>query len=492
MFKLPQEAHQMRRCQRSSLECDGPRETSFIEGTIVKSRRSQKPASARTKQDIEQQDAVVQPIVQAAILSRHNKNEVYICYARKYLHPNGPIDLGLQGLQLTDISTADGKSSANKPVFRHAVLSFATVYFGAQHRQTNILNQGYAMHGAALKQLNKALSDSRCCIRDEVIVSVITLAVLECLVPTGRKNYLKHMLGLERLLELREPDAVAHCSFKTSELYKGVKYMILFASFHAGTPSILARPEWKAVLRVNCSDEELQEQDLCDVLADCTVLVAERDELVPRSDRHVGQRGKLKRKAVSLLAFLCAWKKEWESQEHCISSEESPHLGDWQLSPASSIQDDSRRLPLAFNLKSDAAARMLMLYHTTLIQVLQILASLPHERPEHLEDHSDDTPSPTPWQYFAHEDDDTWKLISNADWAAAKHLAALQVGRCIPAYLNHKRARSDPQFSSQVVQWAVTAAWTALGGDDTAEGRWVTDLLNGRSSQAVAKGLWET
>ncbi|KAJ4376475.1 hypothetical protein N0V83_001759 [Neocucurbitaria cava] len=475
----------MRRCQKSGLECDGPKGTAFIEGTIVKSRRSLKSASPGTKHDIREQDTALQSISQSAISLRYNQNEVYICYARKHLLPNGPIDLGLQDLRLADITPTSGRSTAKGPVFNHAVLSFATVFFGAEHRQASILTEGYGMHGAALKQLNSALSDSRCYVRDEVILSVITLAMLECLVPTGPQNYMKHMLGLEKLLALRELDAIAHCSTKTSDLYKGTKYMILFASVRARTPSILARPEWKAAMRVNCSSEGLQEQDLCDVLADCTVLLAERDKLAPRWNQHVRQQVRLISNAMSSLAYLHGWKERWDADyDEKSAFEESPRPGDrnWQLSPASSVDNESHCLPTALRLESDAVARMLMLYNTTLIYVLQLLASLPYESPESLlDDYNNnpntnrhyETPSLRPWQCLPHQDDDIWQCIANGEWTAAERLAALQIGRCIPSYLDHKRARSDPQFSSPVVQWAVTTAWTTLGGDDTAEGRWI-------------------
>ncbi|KAF1842609.1 uncharacterized protein K460DRAFT_370581 [Cucurbitaria berberidis CBS 394.84] len=473
-----------RRCQGSGLQCDGPRDTAFIEGTIVRSRRSQNPAIAWVRRDIEEQNRAVQTILQSTVPLKQNEHEVYICYTRKHLLPGGPLDVGLQDLQLADITTTSRKTtdSVKGPVFNQAMLSFAAVFFGAQHKQTRILTQGYAMHGAALKQLNFTLSDSSCYIRDEVIVSVIALAMLECLVPTGPKNYLKHMLGLERLLELRKPEYLAHC----------VRNMILFASVRARKPSILARPEWKKVLRVHCADQDMQEQDLCDALADCTVLLAECDKLMTLwafdMEKAVPQRDKLERNAVALLTYLRTWKDAWDSDEQNAYYVELAPPSDSQSPPAQSVGDDSRRMSTVLRFGTGSAARMLMLHSTTLIHVLQILASLPLNSSE---DRSEQTASLIPWQYTAREDDDIWECIANAEWAAAARLAALQAGQCLPDYLDHERALSDLQFASPVVQWAVSTSWKTLGENGTAEGRWMMGLLNERSNQAIARGMWD-
>lgn len=56
--------------------------------------------------------------------------------------------------------------------------------------------------------------------------------------------------------------------------------MILFASLSMRRPSILAREEWKIVLRTDCSDPELEEQSLLGVLADCTVMIADCNKVM--------------------------------------------------------------------------------------------------------------------------------------------------------------------------------------------------------------------
>jgi hypothetical protein len=112
--------------------------------------------------------------------------QIYICYTRKYLLRGGPIDLASQDLQLSDIYTA-ADTEDNTHLLHRAILTLAITFFGAQHRSSSIQTRGYIMHGKILKQLNATLSDPHCYLRDDVLLSVVTLALLECFVPTGRK-----------------------------------------------------------------------------------------------------------------------------------------------------------------------------------------------------------------------------------------------------------------------------------------------------------------
>ena len=386
----------------------------------------------------------------------------------------------LQKSQLSDIVSA-GTFTANGQVFHQAFLGFAMIVFGTEHEQSYITDQGYATHGLALKQLNQTLCDPKCYTRDDVILSVATLAILECVVPTGTKNYLSHMIGLERLLELRDPRS--HCAPESCELYKSVRHMILFASLRTGKPSILAREEWKTILRANCTDEELQEQDLYDVLADCTILAAQRDktsanlELDPERATH--QQDKLKRRALDLLSHLRAWRKRWDSDESNSYCETSAALAGVEPTQKALV-DDSPTTHTIFKFSNESAAVMFMLYNTTLIFVLRILASLSLQN---LDIHSKQQPLLQDAGYS----DDLWNYTKH-EYLAAEGLAALEVCRCIPYYAIRK-SRLDTDCSP-VVHWAVTTARATLCGNESTAGRWVMDLLKDKGREVVAKALW--
>lgn len=474
------------RCQQGGLECDGPKDTTFVESAIVKSRRTQR--STRRRGPVPPPD---DRYLIHDLQPRMNECEVYICYTQKHLRPDGPIDLGIQDFQPKDFTLEGDSGSRNSPVFKEALASFATLYFGAQHKQSNILTRGYSVYSTALQQLNRALADPVLCLRDETILSVITLAMLELFVPSGPGNYLKHIRGAERLVELQDPAKLMKCSRRSQDLYKGVQHMILFASLRTRSPSILARPDWKRMLRTDCSDKELEEQDLYDVLADCSVLIAANDAIIAKGgvdDRELGkQQAEMKGRAHTLLADLSAWKMRWDSDEDNAHHEVPDDLADQYDTQAFGVSGPS---PMAsiFRFKIDSAARLLMLYNTTLMFVLEILAALTPEVPitdtdiELIQNAS---------LGHANLEFDIDTQIAFQNYAVGKRLASLDVARCITDYLDPKWMRLEPQFASPVVQWAFTTVGTALGGNKTVEGKWVMALLERAGSQAIAKGAWE-
>lgn len=359
-------------------------------------------------------------------------------------------------------------------LFVQAALSFATLFFGAQHHQNGILTEGYAIHGVALKRLHQALSQPERRTHDDVIVSVILLAMLELFMPTGPRNWLKHMLGLEQLLTLRDPASLVHASFRTLELYKGVRHMILIASLRNRTPSIFARPQWKAVLRTALSLETPEEQDLHDVLADCSVLIAACDELFKLQHAsglsYIQRRQDMQCKADGLLGFLQAWKWRWDSDGKNVRIEE-------EVFDPATPQGSPRMI---YRFKSDSVARMLMLYNTALIYTLRVMAIL-EPKNNGSQNVSGD-----------HIQGDTGAdVVTKSSYYPAIRAAGLDIACCITDYLQHKRARGETDFVSPIVQWAVITAGQALGGEESPDGKWMISLLKGDATYTVAKRAWE-
>jgi hypothetical protein len=456
------------RCQTGGRDCTGGKDITFVEATIVKSRRTEKRVHISTRDT----DLVYCPLPLSASLAS-SEFEICACYARKSLSGGGAVAVALQGLQLGDIIRS-GTTATGGQIFHQAFMSFALVMFGSQHKQEHITGKGYAIHGRVLGQLNQRLSDSKYRTRDEVFLSVVTLALLECIVPTGPKHYINHMVAMERLLELRGP------SPKSSRLYKNVRHMMLFASLRTGKPSILARREWKRLLRTQCSEDELQEEDLWDILADCTVLFAGRDKMLTNWDLGCGrsshQRDNIKRKALTQLSHLHAWKERWDNDRRNCYSEVS-------VAPATlptiekSLEDGLLPFLTTFEFPNASAAILLMFYNTTLIYVLRILASVPVSF-ENTGLHSNQSVQDT-LQDVGHVED---------DYLAAERVAALEIFRCVP-YGLFQRSRLDT-CGSPLFHWTVTTAWMTLRGIESVEGRWMVNLLNANGREAIVKGLW--
>ncbi|KAF4633791.1 hypothetical protein G7Y89_g4321 [Cudoniella acicularis] len=399
-----------RHCERYGFECTGTRDITFVQGKIVNSRRTEKRRNVATRYNPGNNNSADLQIL-PSVSMKGNEIEVYICYFREHrILRGGPVALALQQLQPKEVIPT-GANTATRQIFPQAVVSFATVFFGAHHRQSQIISHGYTMFGVALKQLSQALSEPKCYTRDEVVLSVATLALLECWVPSGPKNYLKHVAGIERLLELRGPDP------RSLELYKGLRHMILFASLRTRKLSILARAEWKTAFKINCSEKELQELDLYDVLADCTALVVEQDDMLATRGldlmRDIRRHDEVKEKALTLLTHLHAWRKRWDSD------------GKNSYSGIFANEDDPPPFLTIFEFSSDSTATMLMFYNSALIYVLRILASL--------------------------------QLDSKDEYITAEWSAALDICRCIPYYL----AR-ESRLDLRVVHLAVVTVWTTF------------------------------
>ncbi|KAF5848593.1 hypothetical protein GGP41_009680 [Bipolaris sorokiniana] len=466
-----------KRCQKLGIACDGPRTLVFVEGKIIRSRRTQNPSNktkgvtmtpAWKREDVKKSASVSPPYQSSPqhVGLRFNEYEVYICHLRRYLYPNGPVDLGLQQLRTSDlaISRYPTIGAGANPLFNQAALTFATLLFGAQHHQARILAKGYDMHGVALRQLNQALSIPGCHERDDIINVINIMAMLEMCLPSGPRNWLKHMLGLEQLIALRDPGSLAYASTQTLELYKGVRHMILLASLRNRSPSILARQRWKAVLQTPLSLEPREERELHEVMADCTVLIAASDEVSRTRNTHDPVRlervEEIQTKARDLLTFLQTWKQQWDSEKgnSCITED------DFEAICAGAPQ----ALWMVYKFQNDSIARIFMLYTTAMIHVLQIV-----EVTEELQAQSG---------FPGVETSGTLHLI---------RAAGISIARSIPDYLQHRRYRGATGFTSPVVQWAVLMAWQVLGRDESAEGKWMVGALQGYSEYAIAKAAWE-
>ena len=442
-----------------NLECDGPRGIAFI---------LEKPKTA----------AAPLPAPPPRVVGF----DVYICYTQSHLLRDGLMVSAITDTRADDLKPL-GTAVASRQVSHQAIMSFATLLFGIQHRQPDISRQGYAMHGVALRQVNQVLSDTARQTRDEVILAVAALAITELLVPTGPDNYWKHMMGLERLVDLQDP--VAFWSTKASGFCKGVRFMIVAAALKLGRPSILAGPDWKEAMRANASDEELEEQDLYDVLADCSVLLAERDAMAAAEKKADPteanrQRDGIERRARGLLQHLYQWRQRWD-RKHL----ESP-VADTPSSPPT-VSNEGRpsgSLITATTIPNIPAAAMLMLYDLAVMYVSQSLQPSPP-----LEESAATTSTKTTTRIDSQQQQQQLETAKSYQVDDERD-AAREVCRCARYYLSIRR-RLDAS-APPVIHWAIAVAWERLRRDDSAEGIWMRDLLSRKGRQVVAEGLWTT
>ncbi|KAH8892317.1 hypothetical protein GQ53DRAFT_841093 [Thozetella sp. PMI_491] len=450
-----------RRCQRWNFECDGPRGITIIYEETKRSRTSDRQDISKDSLE-ERRDAASTGLAQSHTFSpeatlRVVGLDVYICYTQNNLRRDGFIFTAIQTIKPADLLPIEFRLETCQ-ISHQAILSLATILFGTQHQQSDITRQGYRMYGDALRQLNHALSDATRYTSNEVIVAVAALAISELLVPTGPDNYLPHMVGLERLIALRDPHSF--WSEKPTGFREGIRFMILFASLRIRKASIFADPDWTKAMRSNLSAIQLYEQDLFDVLAICTVLTAKSDVIIANSHLDAAtaarQRDELDGQAQALLAQLRAWKVRWDNLK---TSSHSP-----EACPTVGLIKGAEG--------NDFRVVLIMLYNMTLIHVLQILASIPFEK-RSAAAVREDNPQPTKDGYLTE-----------------KRLAALEACRWIRYYL--KGYRQLDLRTSTVVHWTISTVWTELRNDDSVEGSWMRDLLIKKGRQVVAHGIWST
>ncbi|KAK3117180.1 hypothetical protein LTR53_001684 [Teratosphaeriaceae sp. CCFEE 6253] len=440
------------RCEQTGLDCDGPRDTAFIDGTIVRSRRTARPAG----------DVVASsssnPSIPPAPSLRPMETELSLAHVRKWLAKDGPVDLAMQQMSLGEVGADDARLS------HQLILSFAFIVFGSQQRLDSTATKGYRLYGQSLAQLNKALSDPECYTRDEVCLSVITLACLELLAPSSPGVGLKHVLGLERLLELRGPRV--YC-LKHPDIFNCTAIMILDASLRMGHPSVLAREDWKAQSRARCTDAQLQEQDLLDMLADCTLLGAERARLLTRQGldpvTHAAELENIERQGSTLSSRLLEWKVQWDSIPANQLTVEEPMQG-------------HRGLP-SLGFSGGSAATMYVVYHTVLIRHLMSMTT--HEVPGRPGRPSDQDAS---LQIVSTSAPDH---SASGEDRAGQRRAALEICRCVPYLL--RQAGSIQCGRSTAFVWAVMTAWDIVCG--SAEGIWLLNALRTGGGEATASML---
>jgi hypothetical protein len=176
----------------------------------------------------------------------------------------------------------DGSDPSQDPgisLLRDAILSLAVTFFGSQHRQATITTEGYHQYGTVLGRLNAHLIRPGLQTRDETVLTVLTCMLLETFLPTGPNNFLKHLLGMEAILELRGPPSMP-MSHTGQALFIGLRILSITGGLVMSRPSLYSRPEWKAIHVVHKDAASEMRYRLYTVLADCTQLMALRDAVL--------------------------------------------------------------------------------------------------------------------------------------------------------------------------------------------------------------------
>ncbi|KAH8816974.1 hypothetical protein F5884DRAFT_748449 [Xylogone sp. PMI_703] len=397
-----------------------------------------------------------------------------ICYTRNHLPRGGLIDLAFQDLRLDDINITS-ESIKDAELHHRAVLGFAMIFFGSRHKQPSIVRYGYIIHGGTLRQLNHILSTPKCYDRDDVLLSVAILALLERFVPTGRKHYFKHIDGMERLLQLRGPSF--HSSPGSYEMYKVIRCILIFASLSMKKLSILAQEEWKSP-PTDTPVEKLKEHALFNILATCTPAVAELHKLTENqelgSQYAVDRCESISRTAHDLLEQLYNWKEGWDNEhKSCQFGVPITSIG-LRLLGQKECADTATIFPIVYTFTNMSASNILMLYNATLINVLRVLRTVAARF--------------TGIQLNQYPINLLSLPYTENEYVDVEQTAALDICRCIPYHLASESSLGPGSMT--VAHFAVRTAWLSLDGSNSLGGQWISDLLQKVHGDIFPKCLW--
>ncbi|KAF2476922.1 uncharacterized protein BDR25DRAFT_42190 [Lindgomyces ingoldianus] len=423
------------RCTKRGIDCNGPKDATWINQNAALPLRhtSNRPVTTSpTESQLVRYSSSISPNIS---LTAFEEN-IYISYTRKVLFKGGPVALACDMVQLDTQSTSVSETPG-LALLRNAVVSLAVTFYGSQHHQPKITTNGYQLYGSTLRQLNIHLSKPQLQTTDETILTVFTCLLLEIFLPTGKNHFLRHIRGLESILELRGPPTSTSGS-DSFVLAQGLRLASIFGGLAMSTPSIYSRDEWKRSPSIESNKGEILRHRLFDVLADCTRLLSERNTVLSLGGAESRQR--LLKETRSLLEELKSLRDLWAS------------LNAGRLTNVVDGPDNQPKSRLT--VANHGSATLLMLYNATLIFITDIL--LP--------------------------------LDSSTDYRSMRHAAAMEIVYCLDTKSFTKREAGA--YSNSIGHIAVKVAWKVLGGFNSPEGRKLSRLVKAAIGDVFAVGAW--
>ena len=475
------------RCERHGLECSGVRGTVFIDSSQAFTEPAPKKAAPARKRRSAASKALpageVNPAVPTTMDLTAFRDMFCIAFTRKFLLRGGPVHLAMNVIDFD-------KPNHQFRLVRDALLSLANIFFGNQHRDSGAKHKGYQLYGATIKALNQSLSDPEQAKTDDVLLCVITFGLLETFVPSGQVSWLMHIRGMERLLELRGPEA--HHNAFSRQIVQGIRRLLIFGSLNTSIPSIVSRPEWKALEWKSDAIQENTDEDLLNILADCPALFNRRDELIDLCDSNKGDAASRLQKRIleegsALLEDLKTWRECWgEGLQDAMSERSDSHP---EFFSAPSISGDLPITTWAFG--GPAAATTMMLYFSIHIYILDLMSSISILPPCPLKIVRQQTLDPhvfpvdlgpaAPYHFDV--------IAKQRHYIKRLQTAALNICRIVPYHLSI-RDKLDAG-SLHIGALSINVAWKAFQGEATVEGKWLKDtILNHKSDLPFAKGVW--
>lgn len=313
-------------------------------------------------------------------------------------------------------------------------MSLAITFFGSQHHQTAIQSKGYQQYGLVLRQLNMHLTQPGLQTADETILTALTCMLLEIFLPTGPKNYLKHMQGIEIMLGIRGPPRLP-MSDNTIKLFHGLRLLSVIGGLAMARPCIYSQNHWKQLPFLHTDEAGQLKHRILSILADCTRLRNQRDAAIASKDEETC--ASLIKETQSAFAEVHVIRTEWYAFNERQKNESS-----------FDVRQDSL-------IATPESASVFMLYNTAYICLLDILDA----------------------------------FEPSGHYASLRHAAAVKILGCLQ--LESINNREGPAEQNTIAFAATKVAWQALGGFSSSEGRKMSRVIKSTRNNVFAIGAWE-
>lgn len=410
------------RCKKRGLDCDGPKDPTWI------SQNNVFPPSPPEGEALAQYGNVPGGLSFIAF-----EDDICMAYTRKHLMRGGSVEMACDMVQIKS-GLDDDAHNPGLSLLRKAVLSLSITFFGSQNRQKAITHRGYRQYGEVLRQLNNHLSQPDLQTSNETILTALTCTMLEVFLPTGPNNFLKHMRGIEAILDLRGPPVSADSQSAT--IFSNVRVLSIIAALAQGRPSVWGREDWQKLPPLFTSETSLIRHDIWKILADCSILMSESRQMLANNPTPEDTKRMLD-SSNALLEKLKSIYPRWEKHNEALTGDK----------PTNIAKD--------FHIASHVSATTYMLYNAAFMCILRNIQSI----------------QPT------------------AKLASLRNAAALKIVRCLE--LKEYEKREGNAESNTIGFVATKVAWEALGGFSSPEGRRLARIVKSAANGTFAVGAWE-
>ncbi|OJD37392.1 c6 zinc finger domain protein [Diplodia corticola] len=170
-----------------------------------------------------------------------------------------------------------------EPSLKHALLAMSLAVIGRQRDDAWMLSQGYASHGAALREMSQALQIPARAPRDELVAASKLMGLFEILFGADDKDdfaqarsWGSHVKGEQLLVAARGPHAHVHGN--AHALFVDGRFNMMIQAARSRKKTMFSNPEWKEIPWQ--AIPKTPKDALLDIMVDIPTLMEKLNDLI--------------------------------------------------------------------------------------------------------------------------------------------------------------------------------------------------------------------